>query len=73
MIEYIFKNYDFNQELSFKEIKFQFDKLNKWITDSAYVMNMNQDELSCEIQNKHINLDNFSIDLLFDDILNKKN
>lgn len=72
MIEYIFKNYDFNQELSFKEIKFQFDKLNKWITDSAYVMNMNQVELSCEIQNKHVNLDNFSIDLLFDDILNKK-
>ena len=71
MVQYIFKNYDHCNSVSFKNVQFQFDKLNKWISDSAHVINMDKMEICVELQNKQIVLDDFTINLLFDDILNK--
>ena len=45
MVQYIFKNYDHCNSVSFKNVQFQFDKLNKWISDSAHVINMDKMEI----------------------------
>ena len=70
MVEYLFKNHD-SSDLSFKQVKFKFDNLDEWITNSAYVLNMDKIKASCEIPNKTLNLGKFTLTLLFDDIIPK--
>lgn len=70
MVEYLFKNHG-SCNLSFKKVKFKFDYLDNWITNSAYVLNMDKIKSTCEIPNKTLNLEGFTLTLLFDEIINK--
>lgn len=70
MAEYLFKNHG-SCDLSFKKVKFKFDYLDDWITNSAYVLNIDKLKATCEIPNKTLNLEDSTLTLLFEDIINK--